>query len=160
VVSTQWVQRGLFVEVGTSANLLRAARSGQRNIRTQLNIRRAHFGPVPAARRGTNLIEYNGVEYSVGGCVADRTDNCAPGLYYSRMTQYTFRIRQGSYSSDLPVDLPDDDAAWHEAAAVGGDLIRDACSRLKDGPEWRLEVADESGTIRHLLRLTAESFEQ
>ena len=30
---------------------------------------------------------------------------------------------------------------------------------LRDGPEWRLEVADEADTIRHLFRLTAETFD-
>jgi hypothetical protein len=94
-----------------------------------------------------------------GFCVTDRTDICAPGFYHLRMARYTFRIRHGSYSSDLPVDLPDDDAAWHEAAAVGVDLIPDAISRLRESTEWRLEVADESGTIRHLFRLTADSFD-
>jgi hypothetical protein len=29
-------------------------------------------------------------------------------------------------------------------------MIRDAIARLGDSPEWRLEVADNSGTIRHL----------
>ena len=73
------------------------------------------------------------------------------------MTHYTFRIRQGSHASDVPVDLPDDGAAWDEAAMACSDMIRDTIARLRDGPEWRLEVADESGTIRHLFRLTAET---
>jgi hypothetical protein len=74
------------------------------------------------------------------------------------MTRYTFRIRQGSHSSDLPVDFPDDDAAWNEAVGACSDMIRDTIARLRDG-EWRLEVADGSGTIRHILRITAESFD-
>jgi hypothetical protein len=74
------------------------------------------------------------------------------------MAHYTFRIRQGSHSSDLPVDLADDDAAWHEASKVCGDLIRNTITTLRDGPEWRLEVADDSGRVRHLFRLTAETF--
>jgi hypothetical protein len=37
-------------------------------------------------------------------------------------------------------------------------LIRDAVARLGSAPEWRLEVADESGTVRYLFRLTAENF--
>jgi hypothetical protein len=74
------------------------------------------------------------------------------------MTHYTFRIRQGPHSSDVPVDLPDDNAAWDEAAC--SDMIRDIIARLGDSPEWRLEVVDASGTIRHLLRLTAETFDQ
>jgi len=74
------------------------------------------------------------------------------------MAHYTFRIRQGSHSSDVPVDLEDDDAAWDEAAAACSDMIRDTIARLRDGPEWRLEVAEESGTVQHLFRITAESF--
>jgi hypothetical protein len=75
------------------------------------------------------------------------------------MPRYVFRIRQGSYSSDLPVDLADDDAAWHEAARVCSDLIRDSILQLGGSPEWRLEVVDEVGTVRHLFRLTAETFD-
>ncbi len=75
------------------------------------------------------------------------------------MAPYTFRIRQGSHSSDVDVDLPDDGAAWHEAAMACSDMIRDIIARLDGSPEWRLEVTDGSGTIRHLFRLTAESFD-
>jgi hypothetical protein len=75
------------------------------------------------------------------------------------MAHYTFRFRQGSRSSDVDVDLPDDDAAWDEAAVVCSDMIRDIIKRLGDSPEWRLEVAGKSGTVRHLFRLTAESFD-
>jgi hypothetical protein len=39
-------------------------------------------------------------------------------------------------------------------------MIRDTIERLGDSPEWRLEVADGSGTIRHLFRITAESFDR
>jgi hypothetical protein len=74
------------------------------------------------------------------------------------MARYTFRFSQGSYSSDVSVDLADDAAAWHEAAKVCSDFIRDAIGRFRTSPEWRLEVADESGAIRHLFRLTAETF--
>ena len=75
------------------------------------------------------------------------------------MAHYTFRFRQGSRSSDVDVDLPDDDAARDEAEAVCSEMIRDIITGLRDSPEWRLEVADESGTVRHRFRLTAESFD-
>ena len=78
----------------------------------------------------------------------------------SRMTCYAFRIRQGSYSSDLAVDLPDDDAVWQEAARVCADLISDTVAGLRDNPEWRLEVLDASGSLRHLFRLTSETFDR
>jgi hypothetical protein len=38
-------------------------------------------------------------------------------------------------------------------------MIRDTITRLGDSHEWRLEVADKSGTVRHLFRLTAETFD-
>jgi len=75
------------------------------------------------------------------------------------MAHYTFRIRQGSHSSDVPVDSPDDDAAWDEAAGACSDMIRDTIAKLRDSPEWRLEVADKAGGIRHLFRLTAETID-
>jgi hypothetical protein len=39
-------------------------------------------------------------------------------------------------------------------------MIRDTIARLGDSPEWRLEVADASGAILHLFRLTAETFDR
>src|ERR1700720_3868969 len=60
------------------------------------------------------------------------------------MPRYVFRIRQGTDSSDVPVDLADHDAAWHEGAKVCSELIRDVVARLRDSPEWRLEVRDET----------------
>jgi hypothetical protein len=59
----------------------------------------------------------------------------------------------------VPVELLDDDAARDEAVGACSDMIRDTIARLGDSPEWRLEVANKSGTIRHLFRLTAESFD-
>ncbi len=75
------------------------------------------------------------------------------------MARYAFKIRQGTHLSDVPIDLPDDDAAWDEAAMACCDMIRDTVEQLRDA-EWRLEVVDESGAVRHLFRLTAESFDQ
>jgi hypothetical protein len=39
------------------------------------------------------------------------------------MAYYTFRICQGSYSSDVRAVLANDAAAWHEGSKVCGDLI-------------------------------------
>jgi hypothetical protein len=75
------------------------------------------------------------------------------------MAGYAFRIRHGTPTNEVLVNAPNDDAAWHDAAAVCSDMIRDTILRLKDSPEWRLEVVDEAGTIRHLFRLTVKIFE-
>ena len=76
------------------------------------------------------------------------------------MPQYVFRIRQGTDSRDVAVDLADHDAAWHEGAKVCSDLMRDAVASLRDSPEWRLEVSDETAERIHLFRLTAETFKK
>jgi Domain of unknown function (DUF6894) len=80
--------------------------------------------------------------------------------YSSQMPKYVFRIRQGTHSSDVPVDLADHDAAWHEGAKACSELIRDAVAGLRDSPEWRLEVSDETDEPLHLFRLTAETFKK
>jgi hypothetical protein len=76
------------------------------------------------------------------------------------MPKYVLRIRQGAHSSDVPVDLPDHDAAWHEGAKVCSELIRDVVAGLRDSPEWRLEVSDETHQPLYLFRLTAETFKR
>ena len=69
-------------------------------------------------------------------------------------------MSRSTHSSDVPVDLADHDAAWHEGAKVCSDLIRDVVARLRDSPEWRSEVSDETGEPLHLFRLTAETFKK
>jgi hypothetical protein len=73
------------------------------------------------------------------------------------MAHYTFRIRQGTHSSDIPIDLGDDDAAWDEAAGACSDMIRDTIARLGDSPEWTLEVVNASGAIRYIFRLSVKT---
>jgi hypothetical protein len=59
-----------------------------------------------------------------------------------------------------PRQLPEKMIVINRLAAMAcSGIIRDTIARLKDGPEWRLEVVDEAGTIRHLFRLTAETFD-
>ena len=76
------------------------------------------------------------------------------------MPKYVLRIRQGAHSSDVPVDLADHDAAWHEGANVCSELLRDVVADLRDSPEWRLEVRDETDEPLYLFRLTAETFKK
>jgi hypothetical protein len=64
------------------------------------------------------------------------------------------------HSSDVPVELQNDDAAWDEAAMVCDDMFRDTITRLRDSPKSQLEVADEFGNVRYVFRLTAETFDK
>jgi hypothetical protein len=76
------------------------------------------------------------------------------------MPKYVLRIRHGTHSSDVRVDLADHDAAWHEGAKMCSELIRDVVAGLRGSPEWRLEVSDETDEPLHLFRLTAETFKK
>ena len=41
-------------------------------------------------------------------------------------------------------ELADRPAAWAEATAAAGEMIRDLDGKLKPGQDWRLEVTDEN----------------
>jgi len=43
---------------------------------------------------------------------------------------------------------------------VCSELIRDVVAGLRDSPEWRLEVSDETDEPLYLFRLTAETFKK
>jgi hypothetical protein len=90
--------------------------------------------------------------------VGYRTDPKVESRYICQMPSYSVRIHHGDYSSTGTVDLPDDDAARQEASAVCADLIRGVIPSLTAGREYRLEVADQTGTVLRVLRLTAESY--
>src|ERR1700730_8199247 len=102
----------------------------------------------PVVSRGYSQVSDTVPTLTRGGCI----NSC--------MVNYTFRIRQEIHSSDIPINLVDDDAAWNEAAGACSDMIRDTIARLGDSPEWRLEDADGSGTILHPFRLTAETVDK
>jgi hypothetical protein len=76
----------------------------------------------------------------------------------SRSTASQIEFTTGTpYSSDIPANFADDDAAWEEGLNVCRDMILTIMDRLRDNPEWRLEITDGSGSIRHLFRLTAKA---
>jgi hypothetical protein len=75
------------------------------------------------------------------------------------MPKYVFRISQGSYAHELSVEAKDDDAAWDEAAAVCSEMIGETFKELRNSPEWRLDVADDTGKVRHVFRLIAKTLD-
>ena len=65
------------------------------------------------------------------------------------MPRYYFHIRHRTLALDTEgVVLADDAAAWEEATTACGEMMRDLDGALKRGPEWRMEVVDD--TDRHL----------
>jgi hypothetical protein len=60
------------------------------------------------------------------------------------MPLYFFDLNgQGVPELDEGEVLADDDAAWHEATLVAGEVFKDVDGKLKVGQGWRLEVLDE-----------------
>jgi hypothetical protein len=61
------------------------------------------------------------------------------------MPRYYFNISldNGSGLPDDGIDLPDKEAAWTEATAACGEIIRDMDGSLKPGDSWRMVVKDE-----------------
>jgi hypothetical protein len=53
-------------------------------------------------------------------------------------------------------ELPDRHAAWAEATATAGEILRDLDGSLKAGQEWRLEVLDEFRATLYVLHINAE----
>ena len=75
------------------------------------------------------------------------------------MPRYLFQVRRGKFSNGSSVEatLEGAHAAWKEAVAISADLARDI---MKAEPEWRLEVADETGQALFSFRFVAESFQR
>jgi hypothetical protein len=78
------------------------------------------------------------------------------------MPRYFFNITQGKLprKADEGMDLPNDEAAWEEATTACGEMIKELDGELKAGPEWRMEVTDETGAIVYRLRFSAEAYER
>jgi hypothetical protein len=77
------------------------------------------------------------------------------------MPLYYFNITHGQESRkpDQGHEFPDDEAAWEEATTACGEMIRDLDGDLKAGPEWRMEVTNESGAVVYRLRFSAEAYD-
>ena len=53
-------------------------------------------------------------------------------------------------------ELPDVQAAWHEATVTAGQIIQDLDGRLRPGKDWRMEVTDEFAKRLYVIHLYAE----
>jgi hypothetical protein len=70
------------------------------------------------------------------------------------MPRYHFHTSRGEVPSrggNEGIELPDKDAAWVEATAACGEIIRDLDGELKPGDSWSMVVKDDRGTeVFHL----------
>jgi len=69
------------------------------------------------------------------------------------MPRYFFTVLDGQKSElkNEGLDLLDSDAAWIEATAACGELLRELDGRLKPGDHWSMEVKDDAGSDLYLL---------
>jgi hypothetical protein len=83
--------------------------------------------------------------------------NITFGSAFSQMPRYFFDVHNERSTIDTEgEELPDNKAAWHEATAVAGDLLRNMDGKFQPGQEWRLEVTDERRNPIYVLRVYAE----
>jgi hypothetical protein len=76
--------------------------------------------------------------------------------HFPAMPRYFFNVRNIDPSiDDLGEELPDNEAAWHEATRFAGELFKDIDGRFRPGESWSLEVTDKDG--RPIFRIQVQS---
>lgn len=75
------------------------------------------------------------------------------------MPRYFFNVYDGYSKLDTEgTDLLDIYTAQSEAIRLSGEILREEGGKFWNETEWRLEVADASGTILFTLRFSAHEF--
>ena len=72
------------------------------------------------------------------------------------MPQYSFLTRHNGkvVEADEPLDLPDVQAAWHEATVHAGDMLKDIDGSLGSNTEWSVEVREQGQSVRTIRIVT------
>jgi hypothetical protein len=79
----------------------------------------------------------------------------APGK--AGMPRYFFNVYHDRAELDEEgEELPDAQAAWHEATVTAGQIIQDLDGRLRPGQDWRLEVTDEFANPLYVIYVSAD----
>jgi hypothetical protein len=55
---------------------------------------------------------------------------------------------------DEPLDLPDIQAAWHEASVHAGQMLKDLDGSLSANTEWSVEIRENGQSVRTIRILT------
>jgi hypothetical protein len=73
------------------------------------------------------------------------------------MARYFFTVHHEGSGPDMEgEELPSDEAAWHEATLIAGELFKDIDGKFRPGQEWSLEVTDERRNPLYFIRVSAE----
>jgi len=57
---------------------------------------------------------------------------------------------------DIGEELRDDEAAWHEATLVAGEIFKDIDGKFRPDEEWSLEVTDEQRKPLYAIRINSK----
>jgi hypothetical protein len=69
---------------------------------------------------------------------------------YSFVTTHNGTVHE----MDEPLDLPDIDAAWHEATVHAGQMLKDLDGSLASNTEWSVEVRQKGESVRTIRIVT------
>ena len=73
------------------------------------------------------------------------------------MPRYFFNVyHERAELDDEGEELPDVQAAWHEATVTAGQIIQDLNGKLRPGQNWRLEVTDEFAKPLYVIHVSAD----
>jgi hypothetical protein len=73
------------------------------------------------------------------------------------MPRYYFNVNRAIREDNEGEILADDEAAWHEATLVAGELFKDVDGDFRPGQSWTLEVTDEQRRPLYSINVTANS---
>jgi hypothetical protein len=73
------------------------------------------------------------------------------------VSRYFFNVHgEVSGPDQVGEELPNDEAAWHEATLIAGELFKEVDGKFRPGQEWSLEVTDERRNPVYFIRVSAE----
>lgn len=76
------------------------------------------------------------------------------------MPRYFFNVHLRALADDADdiegEELADDEAAWHEATLMLGDLAKDIDGKFRPGQSWSLEVTDEDQRRLYFIHVSSE----
>ena len=73
------------------------------------------------------------------------------------MPRYFFHTHGVRPSPDeMGEELRDDEAAWHEATLVAGEIFKDIDGKFRPDQEWSLEVNNEEGKPLYSIQIKSK----